>query len=260
MEVILSRKNKIIIDTLNIKKEPFDSLFLDNPKLIEEAVKCGYVIKYSLISSDKKQSLLGYNFLFNYPHYFTSPDLITYLSDTKSPQGIISIIEFPHNTQDICLQDNFLVLENLQDPGNLGTIIRSASGTSFKNIFMINCANILNQKVVRSSMGGIFREKFKNFNTLHDFLNFAKENCLNLLVASMEGESIFNISENEIKKPYGIVIGNEGNGVSENLKNIASKIISIPMKNNLESLNAGVSCSIIIYNLDNLSKKREEEL
>ncbi len=253
MEVILSRKNKIIVDTLNIKKEPFDSLFLDNPKLIEEAVKCGYIIKYSLICSDKSKNILdSYKFLTCYPHYFVSADLINYLSDTKSPQGIISIIEFPHNTQDICLQDNFLVLENVQDPGNVGTIIRSASGTSFKNIFMINCVNILNQKVVRSSMGGIFREKFRNFNTLQDFLDFAKKNCLNLLVASMEGESIFKISINKLKKPYGIVIGNEGNGVSENLKKIASKIISIPMKNNLESLNAGVSCSIIIYNLDNL--------
>jgi len=93
------------------------------------------------------------------------------------------------------ISNNFLVLENIQDAGNVGTIIHSASGTSFKDIFLINCASVFNQKVVRSTMGGIF-----------------KENLCPLVIADMSGQNLF-----KFKKPtsnFGVVIGNEGKRVS----------------------------------------------
>ena len=145
---------------------------------------------------------------------------------------------------------NFIVLDHIQDPGNLGTIIRSASGTSFKNIFLINCVDVFSQKVIRSSMGGIFKIKAKKFVSCNEFLSFALAQNLKYYVASMEGENLFGI-KNKISN-IGVAVGNEGNGVSSLIKDRAFKTISIPMQNGLESLNVGVSCSIIIYYLDNL--------
>ena len=252
MEIIKSRKNKVIVDTLNIKKEPKDALFLENIKLINEAISCGCSLRYTLISGKKEEYYLkNFPLLFNYDYYIVSEDIINYLSDTKSPQGIIGVIDLKGLKNEINLNENFIVLESIQDPGNLGTIIRSASGTSFTNIFLINCVDIFNQKVIRSSMGGIFKVKTKKFASDNDFLDFANRNKLKYMVASMEGENIFKIKS---KLPQiGVAIGNEGSGVSKNIKENATKIISIPMKNNLESLNAAVSCSILIYYLDALS-------
>ena len=251
MEIVRSRKNKIIIDTLNIKKEPKDTIFIEGIKLIEEAMTNGCDLRFTLISEKKKDYYLNnFSFLVNYTYYIVSEDIICFLCDTKTPQGIVGVVDIKDLYSNLNVKDNFIVLDHIQDPGNLGTIIRSASGTSFKNIFLINCVDVFSQKVIRSSMGGIFKIKAKKFVSCNEFLSFALAQNLKYYVASMEGENLFCI-KNKISN-IGVVVGNEGNGVSSLIKDRAFKTISIPMQNGLESLNVGVSCSIIIYYLDNL--------
>lgn len=250
MDIITSRKNPIVQKTIKIKKESNGFLFLENIKLICEAKEAGHKVQYVLIEKDKLDFFkLNYSFIFENENYIVSEDVLQTICDTKTPQGIVAIVEFQNKKVDE-IKGNFLVLENLQDPGNLGTIIRSASGTSFKDIILINCVNFLSQKVIRSTVGGIFKENLFAFKSKEEFFEFYKDKNLPLFVADMNGENLFEMKKNN--EPFGLIIGNEGSGVSKELKELSTKIISIPMKNELESLNAGVSCSIIIYYLDNI--------
>ena len=251
MEIITSVKNPLVVQTKKIKEEAKNKLFLENPKLINEAFVSNLTFDYVLISKDKYEVLLQrFPYLEGLNLILVGENVIEHLSDTKKPQGVIAIVDYSQKELSKPT-GNFIVLENLQDPGNLGTIIRSAKGTNFKDIYLINCVNYCNQKVIRSAMGNIFDVNLYSLSSTKDFIEFSKQNKLSLLVADMSGKNLF-----EIDRPlsnYGVIIGNEGNGVSEDLKAIANKVISIPMKNGLESLNAGVSCSIIIYYLDNLN-------
>lgn len=250
MEIITSIKNDLIKEIKDIRDNPVDKLFLDNPKTIIEALKTGKKLEVLLLSSKKYEEIISKYPIFGENYQLVGENIIDSLSSTKTPQGVVAVFDFLEE-EPINLSDNFICLDNLQDPGNLGTIIRSASGTSFKNIFLINSVNPLNQKVVRSSMGGIFKERFKNFNSAQEFIEFAKQNNLKYVVADMDGENIF---KSKIGfSPIGVVVGSEGQGVSDILRKNAEKLVSIPMKNGLESLNAGVSCSIIIYSIENIS-------
>lgn len=250
MELITSVKNPLIVQTKKIKENPKDKLFIENPKLIREAFQSNLIFDYVLISKTKYEKIIKeYDFLSNYNIYLVGENVIEHLSDTKTPQGVIAIVNF--KAKELKKPEgNYIVLESLQDPGNLGTIIRSAKGTNFKDIYLINCVSFCNQKVVRSAMGNLFNLNLYTFSSTQEFLNFADKNKLNFCVADMNGDNLFSIKEPLTN--YGFVIGNEGKGVSAILKEKANKKISIPMKNGLESLNAGVSCSIIIYYLDNL--------
>lgn len=251
MDIITSVKNSLIVQTRKIKENPTNKLFIENPKLIKEAFLSKQVFDYVLIDKDKFERITAeYKFLLNFKIFLVGNNVIEFLSDTKSPQGVVAIISFENNKVDVP-KSNFIVLDNLQDPGNLGTIIRSAKGTTFTDIYLINCVNYCNQKVVRSAMGNLFDVKLHKINTTNEFIDFATKNNLNLAVADMSGENLFKIKNSASN--LGIIIGNEGKGVSPELKNLAKNIISIPMKNGLESLNAGVCCSIIIYYLDNIN-------
>jgi len=250
VEIITSRKNPIVEKTIKIKENGGDFLFLENIKLILEAKNALKKFEYVLIEKGKVEYFkLNFPFVFENEYFVLSEDVFSKVCDTKSPQGIVAVVEF-HSVKPDKIEGNFLVLENVQDPGNVGTIIRSASGTSFKDIFLIDCVSVLNQKVIRSTMGAIFKENLFSFKSLSDFLEYFKDKNYPLLVADMNGENLF--EQKKMDKPFGVVIGNEGSGVSNELKKMATKLVSIPMKNGLESLNAGVSCSIIIYYLDSL--------
>ena len=248
-EIITSVKNDLVVKTKKIRDEFEGLLFLDNPKTIKEAYLSNLRIEYILIDIKKKDLIFSkYNFLKQCKTYIVSNNIIEFLSNTKKPQGIIAVvkIEKASNKQ---ITGNCLILDNLQDPGNLGTIIRSAKGTCFKNIVLINCVSPYNQKVVRATMGALFFENYYFFSSVKAFIDYAKENNINLIVADTSGKSLYTF-----KKPkniYGIVIGNEGSGVSKEFFENGQKV-SIPMKNNLESLNAGVACSILMYYFDNL--------
>lgn len=251
MEIITSTKNSIVSKTLDIKEGKSSLLFLEGTKLVKEALLAKYEVEYFVVEQDYfTKALQSIPEILHSNYYLVSKSVMDKICDTKTPQGIVCVVNFRLDNQNYS-GGNFIVLDNLQDPGNLGTIIRSACGTSFTNIMLINTVSPLSQKVVRSSMGGIFKVKFMNFGSSSEFIKYAKNNNMAYYSATMEGENIFNFISPRNKEPYGIVVGNEGNGVSDELKKSSQGLISIPMKNDLESLNAAVSASIIMYTLDN---------
>lgn len=244
MKEILSTQNQIIKDLKKQKQHSRSLLFLDNPKTINDAISCGFQPKIVLITSlEKLADLQDYEDACG-EVIKTSQQVIKLFSSTVTPQGIVGVFEM--KTQQPHLpKNNFLVLDGLQDAGNIGTLLRSALGANFKDIFLVDCTALNNDKIVRSSMSAILRlNVFEMSRT--EFVKFAKENKLNLMIAEMNGENVYKA---KFDKNIGVVVGNEGNGVSKELKSLAKAKCSIPMANNLESLNAGVAGSIIMFQI-----------
>lgn len=237
MEIITSVNNPLIKE---IKKQKVKGLlFLDTPKLIDEAIKSGVKFTNILVEQNSK-----FDFLQNQNITVVSQNIIDSLTSVKTNKGIIAVAEnyskdfqYPNN--------NFLVLDGLQDPGNIGTLIRSALGANFCDVYLINCTSINNDKLIRSSMGAVFNVNCYEL-ARENFIHLFNKNDLKLYCCDMNGKDVFDFKPNE---KLGVVIGNEGNGVTKEIRGICFDTIKIPMANNLESLNAGVSGSIIMYQI-----------
>ena len=234
MFMITSVQNQIIKDFKKLKMRN-DVICLDNPKLLQEAIKENYkilgIIKTPSCNFDYDDCIL------------VSENVLKTFKNTITSQGVVGFVEFQKKSL-LPPKNNFLVLDHVQDPGNVGTLIRSAVGSGFLDIYLINCAHVTSDKTIRSSMGAIF--KCNIYEVDDDFINELKNWNKEIYIADMNGDNVFDIQKFD---SGGLVIGNEGHGVGENIKKLATKILSLPMKNNLESLNAGVSGSILMYQM-----------
>lgn len=161
--------------------------------------------------------------------------------DTVSSQGILCIAEKPVYQPDYAA-DKVLVLDKVRDPGNMGTIIRTALATGFKDIYCIDCVDFYNPKVVRSAMSAASRVRL--FDAEQSIFLTLKSHDYTVICADMHGESVFELFE-PIKRAC-LVIGNEANGVGDETFAIADRTISLPMEAG-ESLNAGVSAAVLMY-------------
>lgn len=173
-----------------------------------------------------------------------SENISKLLSEAVTTDGIFAVCKIP----DIKVQDysRCLILDNIQDPSNIGAIIRSAYAFGFKTIFAINSVYPYSYKVIRSSMSYIMDIDYVE-TTYENLLIEKEKHNIQIITADMSGLDLETMPK--IEGNIAIVIGNEGQGVSENIKQIADKSISIPMQNNVESLNASVSAGIIMYML-----------
>lgn len=222
------------------KRENKSLLFLDNVKIIKDAIK-NNSIKIDCILT----SLDSLPFDFSGKIFKTDDKTIEQLSDTKTPQKVLCIAYY---TQDVVVapKTNFLVLDGLQDPGNVGTLIRSAFASGFSFVYLVDSVKKSNAKLIRSSVGAVFDSKVFELSR-DEFVAFSQKNNLNLLKCDMNGENIFNFKTD---KQVGVVIGNEGQGVSKEISNLCKQSVKIPMMPGIESLNAGVSGSIIMYQIN----------
>lgn len=246
--IITSKNNEniLLIKKLSSKqKRKSLSLFLvEGIKVCLEALSSNYVIKNTFVNSQKMYDFAIEKGFSNIIQIESS--LFNSISDTVTTQGIISVCEYKQNSF-VLPKGNSLILDNIQDPGNLGTLIRTAVASDFIDIYMINCVDFANDKVIRSSMGAIFKANL--INTTISKIVEEKPNFNSIfLSADMSGENLFKTTFTDNNK-YALIIGNEGNGIEQELFDISDKTISIPMQNNIESLNAGVSGSIIMYQI-----------
>ncbi len=174
----------------------------------------------------------------------TDSHVFSKLSETKTPQGVMAVLKIPVNER-VAPTGNCVVLDGVSDPGNLGTIIRTSAALGIKDLYLCGCTDAYSPKCVRSSMSGIF------FTNIHELDRETVGELLKdhtVIVADMHGEDLFDCS---VKGDHAVVIGNEANGVSEYFKDIADKTVAIPMRENIESLNAAVSFAVIAYTLAN---------
>lgn len=235
--VITSTSNSQVKEIRKLKKEK-GFLFLDNPKLTEEAILAGEKIEVIVFEENKEKKFVS---LAKHKNIIVSSDVFKTLSSAENSQGALAIVRTrkrPFKPP----SGNFLVLDEVQDPGNVGTLVRSALAFEFNDIYLINCASVSNEKVVRSTMGAIFKTRVYELSREEFVSNFKG---MNLYCGEMNGEDI---SKAQLKFPVGIIVGNEGNGVSNELKKI-SKSVAIKMNKGIESLNAGVAGSILMFKI-----------
>ena len=177
--------------------------------------------------------------------YVTSK-VFNYLTEVKTPQGILAVIRKTPKDQEIdYTQDIIVALDDIQDPGNLGTILRTVDSIGLNQILVSKeTADSFNPKVVRSTMGAIFRVKVIECDNLTEKLKEARKHKYKVVVSSLQtNNSVYDI---DYKKKL-IVIGNEANGVKKEIQEMADEKIKIPMLGKTESLNASVATGIILY-------------
>ena len=228
---------------LKLKKQKHENkslLFLDNVKIIKDAITNKTINPvYVLTSLDKLP------FEYDGDVYKADQKTLDQLSNTKTPQKVLCIAYLSQYVVEEP-KTNFLVLDSLQDPGNVGTLIRTAKACGFEYVYLLDSVRKTNDKLIRSSVGAIFDNKVFEM-TKDEFENFAKKNKLSLLMCDMDGENIFEFKTNGI---VGVVVGNEGNGVCDQIAKLCEKTVKIPMMSGIESLNAGVSGSIVMYEIN----------
>jgi TrmH family RNA methyltransferase len=257
MNTITSSQNHIIkeIRALSNKKyrEEKKLYFIEGIRFVEEALKENMEFDKILISEKFADSKGGQEFcskimLSGYDTYLLSEKLFKDVSETESPQGILAVLKTSqYDLNGIIKDKNFiLILESLQDPGNMGTIIRTADAAGITGIVMSKgCVDIYNPKVLRSTMGSVFRVPFCICEDISDTIKLIRSKGIKVYAAHLKGKVDY--FEADLKENIAIIVGNEANGISDTTAESSDMLLRIPMFGRIESLNASVAASLLMY-------------
>ena len=242
--MISSKQNSLVKEIRSLRdKKNRDTLgvfVVEGVKPVKEAIDLSLSIREIVCAENKAEQFFGCPFRVE----VVSNQVFDYISEEKTPQGVLAVV-YKNDGVLKSPQGSCLLLDGVADPNNVGAIIRTAVASGYKDIYMtLDCADAYSQKAVRCSMSGVFRAQIMR-GELDELLKVIN---VPIVVADMNGENVF---ESQIKDKFCLVIGNEGRGVSVALKEKADITVSIPMENGMESLNAGVSAGILMYNLKN---------
>lgn len=254
MQVITSKDNEIIKNIKKLKDKKFreqeHKYIIEGIKLIEEAVKESAKINTVVVCEDcVKNEEIDSKLLYEVAKYnciYVSERVFSLLTDVKNPQGILAVIEKEAEKEQIDYnEDLIVVLDKVQDPGNLGTILRTVDSIGLKQIIVAEgSGDIFNPKVVRSTMGAIFRVKVKISQDIQKTIAEIKKHKFKVVSTSLATDkSIYDVKYEKCA----IIIGNEANGVSKELQDASDELVKIPMLGNTESLNASVATGIVLY-------------
>lgn len=254
MQVISSKDNEIVKNIKKLKEKKYRDLenayIIEGIKLVKEAIyenaKIRQIIMCENYADNKEIDKETLYEISKYNLIYVTEKVFNTITDVKTPQGIIAIVEKNNSTCEINYSEEIIIaLDDVQDPGNLGTIIRTADSANLKQIILSkNSADPYNPKVVRSTMGGIFRVNIIEVDNLEETLKQTQKNGFKVMVTVLDTQkSIYDVNYN--KKV--IVIGNEANGISKAIQNIADEKVKIPMLGKTESLNASVAAGVMIY-------------
>lgn len=248
-------KVKELSKLISSKKERIscNTFVIEGIKLLSEAFKENAVILSVFATAqalDKYCDVLS-PIVDTYDFYEITDEISKKVSNAKTPQGVFAIIKSVYNWLDtIGENDNkLLVLNNIQDPGNLGTLLRTADAVGIDAAILCeNCCEVYNPKVVRSTMGSIFRLKIVHEDSFDSVANWFKKNNIESFAAviNTDAESLNCIS---FPKRCAAVIGNEGNGLCKEHISLCDRRLTIEMKGNTESLNASVAAAIIMWEM-----------
>lgn len=229
----------------------------DQDCFIVEGIKMfGEVPKDSLRAVYVSESFAGDNdkisLLSGITYEVVSDSVFAKVSDTITPQGILAVVKQQHYSLDDILiraengNSCILVLESINDPGNLGTIIRTGEGAGIAGVIMNKTTvDVYNPKVIRSTMGSIYRVPFLYQDDLGSVMVQLREHKIKTYAAHLNGKGFY--YEENYRKSSAFLIGNEANGLSDSLTSQADTLIRIPMAGKVESLNAAIAAAILMY-------------
>lgn len=254
MQKITSKDNEFIKHIRKLKDKKYRDIhneyIIEGVKLVQEAIQEKAVIKQIVLCDDcEKTENISKELMYEIAKQeciYVTNNVFKYLTEVQTPQGILAVIEKNNKNKEIDYnQDIIVALDDIQDPGNLGTILRTVDSVGLVQILVSKgTADGYNPKVIRSTMGAIFRVKVIECEDLEKTLKELKKHKFKIVISSLQTQnSIYDIDYN--KKV--IVIGNEANGVEEKIQKFADEKIKIPMIGKTESLNASVATGIILY-------------
>ncbi len=233
-----------------------DKVFvIEGMKMLREApvlqVREVYVTERFLDRADENDQEI----LWRYGAETVSEEVMKKMADTQTPQGVLALIsQYEYSMEEVLEGYNtdgsttplLLILENIQDPGNLGTMMRSGEGAGVTGVIMSRgSADIYNPKVIRSTMGSIFRMPFIYVDNLPTIVKDLSKRGIHTYAAHLKGKK--NYDEFDYTEPSAFLIGNEGNGLTDETASEAENYVLIPMKGEVESMNAATSAAILTF-------------
>ena len=261
MEAIFSKSNENVkfIKSLNEKKfrNKNKAFYLEGVKIVDEildkkeAIDIVFIAysKSTLLATNGGENLLNkINSLKNIKCIEFEENIFKYMTDTVNPQGVLAVLKMPeYNLSEILngYNKNVVILDKVQDLGNIGTIVRSCNAFDVEVIICtLGTADVYSPKTLRSTMGAILNTKIIYLENVSE-LEILKEKGYDIVTTSLQGtENLSILSED---KKFAFVMGNEANGVSEEIVKMSDLLVKIPMTDKIESLNVGVATSIILY-------------
>ncbi|HHV96503.1 MAG TPA: 23S rRNA (guanosine(2251)-2'-O)-methyltransferase RlmB [Clostridiaceae bacterium] len=263
MQVITSENNPLIkeVKSLKLKKyrEQKELFFIEGVRFVEEALLSEEEIKALIISKSMANDQNVIELVRKAEQRNSSiklcsvPDnMFKNLSDTQTPQGVIAVVKMKaYNLNDAVGRNNgknnlFIILDAVQDPGNMGTIIRTADAAGFNAVIAgKGCVDIYNPKVLRSTMGSIFHIPVIETDDLSHAINYLKSKGIKIYASHLNGMK--NYYELNLSHDIAFIVGNEANGISDQIAALADCLIKIPMYGRAESLNAAIAAGILMY-------------
>lgn len=244
-EIITSTRNQTVKLARSLAEKKFreqHGLFLVEGGNIVKDIPAETEVEFFLVSESRAEERAAALALTRAKVYYVTDDVMKSLSDTVTPYGIAAAVKIPERR--FCLPaGNAVLLDGVSDPGNLGTIIRTAAAAGFPDVYLLGCADAYSGKAVRASMGGIFRVRVTAV---------SEEQAIRLVestpsvVLDMDGGSLL---ETGLRAPVTLVAGSEAHGVRQSVAERSARVASLPMQNGMESLNVAVAAAVAMYSV-----------
>ena len=245
MTIITSKANSVVKNAkkLHQKKYRKSAYLIEGWHLFEEAVQAGVTIEKIFALESYREQLVAFP-----QTVWVSEDILLDLADSQTPQGIVAVVQKEEVEQTDFSQGKFLFLEDVQDPGNVGTIIRTADAVGFTGVIVSDkSADIYSLKTLRSMQGSHFHLPIYRMSSQR-LLKEAKEAAIPVLATTLSKDSV-DYRELPPIENFVLVMGNEGQGISPLMAESADQLVHISMKGQAESLNVAVAAGILIFHL-----------
>lgn len=246
LEHITSLKNPKVTTWKSLKdrkgRRETGCFLVEGRKMVEEALASAFPVEAVLVDDAR---LDEFTLPAGIPAYSMPGHVLAAVCDTKTPQGIAAIVRMA----EVPLAGKRLVaMDGVQDPGNVGTIIRTADAAGFDGVILsAQCADVFSPKVLRATMGSVFRMGIRVTDDLPGLLANMVQEGASVLSSQLDGEPFYQRSP--LNERFVLVIGSEGNGVTDEVKAVATHKVKLPMRGGAESLNAAVAAGIMMYEL-----------
>ncbi|SHJ61292.1 TrmH family RNA methyltransferase [Tepidibacter formicigenes] len=257
---ITSKENEKIKYTKSLlknkKRLQEKKYIVEGYRILDQAIQCkadiDYVIfKDEFLNKEEHKKFVDFLKNNNFRIYKTTNKLFKEITDTEKPQGILAVIRYKEYNLDEILNNNsnfLIILDRIQDPGNMGTIVRTADAAGANGVILLKgCVDIYNPKVIRSTMGSIFNMSIIQEN--EEIIDYLKEKGFNIVSSYLNTDNYYNNVDYGDK--VALVIGNEGNGIKDEIIEKSDILVKIPIYGKAESLNAAMASGILMYEIKN---------
>lgn len=250
-QIITSVSNPLIKELRSLQQKKYrqkeQKFLLEGYRLVCDAITNGIIPELLVLQADRQERFLHLSAQCKNTVLVTAK-VFASLCQTEAPEGVLACAAIPEEPPPTF--DNLvLVLDGLQDPGNMGTILRTANAAGIRDIFLLgNAVELYNPKVIRSAMGAIFFVRVHTADSPQALFTLLKHHGYAICVAALSKENYYTQA---LPKRIALVVGNEGNGVSQASEQAADYLLTLPMQSHAESLNVAVCAGILIFDIQN---------